>query len=197
MKNIIFWLASLTIVSAACSNSATEKKDSNISKVQPTVAAVDTLTKPSSVTGISIISIKEIVDNYLQIKNAFAKDNSANAATAAKEMAKAFTNFNKSALTAEQAKIYADIEDDAKEHAEHIGSNGGNIKHQREHFDMLSKDIYQLVKTFGGGQKLYYDHCPMYNNNKGAYWLSETKEIANPYLGKVMPTCGTVKEALK
>ena len=105
MKNIIFWLASLTIVSAACSNSATEKKDSNISKVQPTVSAVDTLTKPSAVTGISIISIKEIVDNYLQIKNAFAKDNSANAATAAKEMAKAFTNFNKSALTAEQAKI--------------------------------------------------------------------------------------------
>ena len=62
---------------------------------------------------------------------------------------------------------------------------------------MLSKDIYQLVKTFGGEQKLYYDHCPMYNNNKGAYWLSETKEIANPYLGKAMPTCGTVKEELK
>ena len=197
MKNIIFWLSSLTIVSVACSNSATEKKDSNISIAQPTVSALDTLTKPSSVTGIAIISIKEIVDNYLQIKNAFAKDNSANAATAANEMVKIFANFNKSALTVEQAKIYADIEDDAKEHAEHIGSNGGNIKHQREHFDMLSKDIYQLVKTFGGGQKLYYDHCPMYNNNKGAYWLSETKEIANPYLGKTMPTCGTVKEELK
>ena len=197
MKNIIFWLSSLTIVSVACSNSATEKKDSNISIAQPTVSALDTLTKPSSVTGIAIISIKEIVDNYLQIKNAFAKDNSANAATAANEMVKIFANFNKSALTVEQAKIYADIEDDAKEHAEHISTNGGNIKHQREHFDMLSKDIYQLVKTFGGRQKLYYDHCPMYNNNKGAYWLSETKEIANPYLGKAMPTCGTVKEELK
>ena len=112
-------------------------------------------------------------------------------------MVKAFTGFNKAILTPDQAKVYNDIEDDAREHAEHIGSNAGNIKHQREHFDMLSNDIYQLVKTFGGGQKLYYDHCPMYNDGKGANWISETKDIANPYLGKAMPTCGTVKEELK
>jgi hypothetical protein len=37
----------------------------------------------------------------------------------------------------------------------------------------------------------------MYNNNKGADWISEKKEISNPYLGKEMPTCGTVKEELK
>jgi hypothetical protein len=37
----------------------------------------------------------------------------------------------------------------------------------------------------------------MYNDGKGANWLSETKEIANPYLGKSMPTCGSVKEELK
>ena len=199
MKNIILGIATLTTVLTACGNSSSDKKENNIIAQQPAVLISDTATKqaPAVAEVKAAISIKEILDNYLQIKNAFAKDNSANAATAANEMAKAFANFNKSALTAEQAKIYADIEDDAKEHAEHIGSNGGNIKHQREHFDMLSKDIYQLAKTFGGGKKIYYDHCPMYNNNKGAYWLSETKEIANPYLGKAMPTCGTVKEELK
>ena len=37
----------------------------------------------------------------------------------------------------------------------------------------------------------------MYNNKKGAFWLSETKEIKNPYLGKAMPTCGTIKEEIK
>jgi hypothetical protein len=37
----------------------------------------------------------------------------------------------------------------------------------------------------------------MYNNNKGAIWLSETKEIKNPYLGKDMDTCGSAKEELK
>ncbi len=199
MKNIILGIATLTTVLTACVNSSSDKKENNIIAEQPSVSTTDTATKmaPAVAEIKGAISIKKILDNYLQIKNAFAKDNSANAAIAANEMVKTFANFNKSALTVEQAKIYADIEDDAKEHAEHIGTNGGNIKHQREHFDMLSKDIYQLVKTFGGEQKLYYDHCPMYNSGKGAYWISETKEIANPYLGKSMPTCGTVKEELK
>jgi hypothetical protein len=201
MKNVILGIATIAIVLSACNNSSSDKKDSNSSAVQPTTSPVDTSTKQAPATAATetkaTVSLKEILDNYLKMKNAFAKDNDKDAATAGNEMVKAFVNFNKGVLTAEQAKIYNDIEDDAKEHAEHIGSNGGNIKHQREHFDMLSKDIYQLIKTFGGGQKLYYDHCPMYNDGKGANWISETKEIVNPYLGKSMPTCGTVKEELK
>ena len=143
------------------------------------------------------VSIKVIVSAYLQLKNAFTKDNTTEAATTGTKLEAAFKNFDKTSLTATQKKIFEDVEDDAREHAEHIGKNGGNIAHQREHFEMLSKDIYDLVKTFGGGQVLYKDFCPMYNNKKGAFWLSETKEIKNPYLGKSMPTCGTIKEEIK
>ena len=197
MKNIILGIATLTTILAACNNSVSDKKEDNTAT--STTTPVDTSAK--QITAVSetkaTVSLKEIIDKYLQMKNAFTKDNSKDAAVAGNDMVKAFANFNKAALSAEQAKIYNDIEDDAREHAEHVGSNGGNIKHQREHFEMLSKDIYQLVKTFGGGQKLYYDHCPMYNDGKGGNWVSETKEIANPYLGKAMPTCGTVKEELK
>ena len=46
------------------------------------------------------------------------------------------------------------------------------------------------------GQKLYYDNCPMYNKGKGGNWISETKEIQNPYYGKSMRDCGSVKEEL-
>ena len=198
MKNIILSIAALTTVLAACNNSSSDKKENNTNAVQPVTLHVDTTKQVALTTETkSAVSITDILSGYLKMKNAFAKDNDKDAAATANEMVKAFTNFNKTALTPEQAKIYNDIEDDAREHAEHIGSNAGNIKHQREHFDMLSKDIYQLVKTFGGGQKLYYDHCPMYNDGKGANWISETKDIANPYLGKSMPTCGTVKEELK
>ncbi|MFN8284147.1 MAG: DUF3347 domain-containing protein [Chitinophagales bacterium] len=158
---------------------------------------VQTTTTPATAEVSKTVSIKEIVSNYLQVKNAFAKDNTNDAATAGKALEAAFKSFDKSTLTAEQKKTYEDIEDDAREHAEHIGANGGNIKHQREHFDLLSKDMYDLVKAFGAGQTLYKDYCPMYNDNKGAIWLSETKEIKNPYLGKAMPTCGTMKEELK
>ena len=199
MKKIISIIVAATIVFAACTNSTSDKKGNNTDAAQATTKPADSpamqVTKPNETKAVA--SIAEILSSYIKMKNALAKDNDKEAAEAGNEMVQAFTGFNKTALTFEQAKIYGDIEDDAREHAEHIGSNAGNIKHQREHFDMLSKDIYQLVKAFGGGQKLYYDRCPMYNDGKGANWISETKEIANPYLGKAMPTCGTIKEELQ
>ena len=112
-------------------------------------------------------------------------------------MLKAFNDFDVTILREDERKTFTDIAADAKENAEHIGENAGNIKHQREHFDMLSKDMYELVKTSTAGEQIYVDYCPMYNNDKGAIWLSETKEIKNPYLGKEMETCGSVKEELK
>ncbi|MES1221520.1 MAG: DUF3347 domain-containing protein, partial [Bacteroidota bacterium] len=142
-------------------------------------------------------SIKTVVDHYLHIKNALVKDDASDAADAAKEMHEAMIKVDKSLLTAEQKKIYDDIEDDLKEHAEHIGKNGGDIEHQRGHFAMMSDDMYDLVKAFGGGRVLYHDHCPMVNDNKGGMWLSETKEIKNPYFGGKMNECVTVPEVIK
>lgn len=163
--------------------------------------ATETSTTPAVATATTeatgIVSTKEMISAYLQLKNALTKDNTNDAATAAKALETSFKNFDKSALTAEQKKTYEDIESDAIEHAQHISTNAGKIAHQREHFDMLSKDMYDLVKAFGAGQTLYKDFCPMYNDNKGAIWLSETKEIKNPYFGKAMPTCGSMKEELK
>ena len=97
-----------------------------------------------------------------------------------------------------QKKIYDEDEGELKEHAEHIGKNADDIKHQRSHFSMMSEVMYYLVRAFGGGQVLYHDHCPMYNKDKGgAMWLSETKEIKNPYFGNEMPKCGSVEEIIK
>ncbi len=201
MKNIIIGIAIAATTLAACnsgSNTSTEtqgiSKDSTDIKQQ---TGDKTATTPEVAETKSAVSIKAIVTPYLQLKNAFTVDNSTDAAAAGTELENAFKTFDKTALSADQKKIFEDVEDDAREHAEHIVKNGGNIAHQREHFEILSKDVYDLVKTFGGGQALYKDFCPMYNDNKGAFWLSETKEIRNPYLGKAMPTCGTIQEELK
>jgi membrane fusion protein, copper/silver efflux system len=142
-------------------------------------------------------SVKEIVSSYLQLKNALVKDNSSYAAEAGKAVEAAFKNFSGTTLTTDQKKLFEDVRNDAVEHAGHIGENKGNIEHQREHFELLSNDIYDLVKTFDSGLVLYRDFCPMYNKNRGAYWLSETREIQNPYFGKEMLTCGVIKEELK
>mgnify|MGYP002379510903 CR=1 FL=1 len=138
----------------------------------------------------------DVVTSYLQLKNALANDNSKDAATAGSKVQKAMEKVDTASFSADQKKVFADVKDDAIEHAEHIAANANNIEHQREHFETLSKDLYDMVKVFGNNQPLYQTHCPMYNNNKGAYWLSETKEIKNPYLGAKMSTCGEVKEEL-
>jgi hypothetical protein len=190
MKYLFLIAAIITTTFAACNNSnntAKEGSDSVQAKQEAPVVAEKKTTPP----------VKDILAGYLQLKNALTNDNGNDAATAGNAMVDAFQKFDKSALTAEQKKTYEDIEEDAREHAEHIGKNASNVSHQREHFDILSKDMYELVKMFGGGQTLYQDHCPMFNDGKGATWLSEVKEIKNPYLGKKMPDCGSVKEEFK
>lgn len=141
-------------------------------------------------------SVEGIMESYLKLKNALADDNGNDAANAGNEVVKALKGFDKSRVNAGKSQELSEITENAVEHAEHIGANAGNIEHQREHFESLSQDLYDLVKITGSEKKLYYTHCPMYNDNKGANWLSETKEIRNPYLGKEMLECGTVKEEL-
>lgn len=142
-------------------------------------------------------TIKEIVDHYLHIKNALTNDNAGDAADGAQAMEKALAKMDKSLFTAEQKTAYDATEEALKEHAEHIGKNGDNIKHQRSHFAMMSEEVYTLVKNFGAGRALYHDHCPMARDNKGALWVSEIKEVKNPYFGAQMLACGTVEEVIQ
>jgi hypothetical protein len=210
MKKIFFIiLATSTIITIGCNNGDNKKEpeehdmnnmNKDTTQVTSTTDIKDVKTIAVTYTNVDVkaaTSIKEIVDHYLYIKNALANDNASNAAGGGKAMEEALNKLDKSLLTAEQKKVYDEIEEDLEEHAEHIGKNGGDIKHQRSHFSMMSEDVYDLAKAFGGGQTLYHDHCPMYNENKGAMWLSETIEIKNPYMGSLMPKCGKVEEVIK
>ena len=192
MKTIVFSIATAAIVLSACGNSNNDTKEA--SKAADT--AMTTTTAGNNATTQNA-SVDEAVNAYLQLKNALTADNGNDAATAGKQLHEAVLKLDNASFAADQKKVYDDVKDDIKEHAEHISTNAGKIAHQREHFDMLSKDMIDLVKVVKPSQTLYKDHCPMYNDNKGADWLSEVKEIKNPYLGKKMPDCGEVKEEIK
>ena len=138
-----------------------------------------------------------IIDSYLQIKNALVSDNGGDAAKAGQKLLDAFKNFDKSTLSETQKKEYLDIEEDAVENAEHIVKNGDRISHQREHFEILSTDINDLITLLGTDKQLYRDFCPMVNNGKGAIWISEIKEIKNPFLGSKSPSCGVIQKEIK
>lgn len=167
-----------------------------VSEISKEVDTVSVVTTPVAKDSQTTFSINEIVVKYLTLKNALAKDDSKGAAGAGKALYTTFNSVNTKLIDAKLKATYLDIADDAKEHAEHIGDNSGKIEHQREHFVMLSKDINDLIKTFGTKQKLYQDYCPMADEGKGAIWISETKDIKNPYYGSQMLTCGSVKKEL-
>lgn len=192
MKKIVFGIAILAAFSACISSTSPSKvnNEKTVDTAQTTVQANDTAVQKTA-------SVSAVITAYLQLKNALANDNGNDAATAAKGISGAMQTVDAASFTADQKKVFDDVKDDINEHAEHISTNGNKIAHQREHFDMLSKDIYDLVKVVKPSQTLYQDHCPMYNDGKGADWLSEVNEIKNPYLGKKMPDCGTVKEEIK
>jgi hypothetical protein len=206
MKRILIVLAVLAaLANMACNGNQSSKEADTSKAVADTMKTAKADTTPVAMVTPSFTnvdsklaaSLKTVVDHYLHIKNALVSNNGGEAASGGKAMADAMKNVDKSLFTAEQKKVYDDIEDDLKEHAEHIGKNGGDIAHQREHFVMMSEDVYDLAKAFGGGLTLYHDHCPMANDNKGAMWLSETRVVKNPYLGGKMNECVKVMEVIK
>lgn len=174
--------------SAGGSTATATADDAGLTQEKPTFTNVDSKTAAS---------MNEVVTHYLHVKDALANDNGDEAANAAKGMVTALGNIDHASLAGEQMKLYMDVAESLKEHAEHTTENAKNIAHQREHFVMMSADVYDLVKGFGASQPLYVGHCPMANDNKGADWLSEKREINNPYMGQKMPKCGKVEKVIK
>ncbi|WP_175633396.1 DUF3347 domain-containing protein [Pedobacter ghigonis] len=183
MKNIFFpivYLAILTITFISCSESS-KTKSSTAQKENPAVKG-------------SINPVTTLLSGYLTLKNALINDNGNEAAAAGNKLLAELSKIDSTAIPDAKRKEYTDIADDISENATHIAANAEKVAHQREHFESLSNDVSDLINLFGVQQKLYRDRCPMYNNGKGAIWISETSEIKNPYYGKQMLACGWVEK---
>ena len=135
-----------------------------------------------------------IIDAYLLIKNGLVATDKNVTAKGAKALIAAFDAFDMKSLSGETHKEYMEIVENAKEQAEHIAKS--EIDHQREHFEILSTDIKDLIVSLGTEKTLYQDHCPMASDGKGADWISEVKDIKNPYFGSKMLNCGSVTKQI-
>jgi len=194
MKNLKMSVAAMLLMAVSLGYSQeTAKKGHDHSKMEMSGMQNDKMMNRDQKTS----KATAVLNSYLELKNALVADNSEKAATAGKKLFDAFTQFDQSSIAEAQKQEVIDIIEDAREHAEHISENSGKMDHQREHFDILSNDIKDLIAITGTDRVLYKTFCPMYNNNKGAIWLSETKEIKNPYLGSKMSTCGEIQEEIK
>jgi hypothetical protein len=72
-----------------------------------------------------------------------------------------------------------------------------DIDSQRALYADLSTNLIAKIKRAGlNAGEIYIAYCPMALEDTGAVWLSNQKEIRNPYFGESMMTCGEVKETL-
>ena len=152
----------------------------------------DTDKKEMVMTGNEDGSSEMILENYFNLKNALVSDDNDKTKELGATLAKNISSFDVSEFTDAQKLELDDIFKDAKEHATHISES--DMKHQREHFKVLSKDITDMIAMTGSENKLYEQFCPMYDG--GAAWLSMNEEIRNPYYGSKMLKCGKVQREI-
>ena len=134
---------------------------------------------------------------YYGLKDALTVDNSQVAAENGKAMKMALRKIDTKTWTAKERNAYDEVAKKLDTDAEHIGDNASKIDHQREHFITLSNNLSAVTKALKiNSEPAYLQFCPMANGGKGAYWLSKENKVKNPYYGKSMLTCGSVKETL-
>jgi hypothetical protein len=92
-----------------------------------------------------------------------------------------------------RAALAADDLTAAKTAAKDLGADGSDVanaaslKDARAAFEKLSNRATALAVDQSG---YYVAHCPMVNKD----WVQTTEKISNPYGGKEMLTCGTIKK---
>jgi len=140
--------------------------------------------------------LKSVFDTYFLLKDALITSDGTKTALASKELLAAVNNVKMDKLEMDVHMVWMKVVNLIKEDATHI-SDTKDVKHQRDHFTTLSKDIYTLIKVSKYETAVYYQFCPMYSDGKGANWLSKENAIKNPYYGSMMLSCGKTVETIK
>ncbi len=143
------------------------------------------------------MQLNTVFDRYIVLKNAFFQSDETKVKQAAKDVLQALAKTDMNLLKGDAMTEWMNLLPNLDSHLKQIASSDV-LEAQRKTFSVFNDSFYKAIKSFGlMGKTVYYQFCPMMNDNKGAYWLSETKGIRNPYYGEAMPTCGETRETLK
>lgn len=135
---------------------------------------------------------KEITTDYLALKNNLLISDSVAVTANAKGLADALAKFKFKKLTLDQMNLSTTTRKEIIDLANEIAATK-NINKQRKAFATLSAKFWNIAaKLKPMDLPLYQQVCPM----TGEIWLSDSKEIKNPYYPKNMLTCGEVKASL-
>lgn len=159
-------------------------------------AAMNMAAKASATDPAFKAQLSKVFNSYIKMKNAFVESNAANVSKEASGVENALQDVKMELLKGDAHMAWMDqLKTLNGELKSIIGSS--DIAAQRLAFAKFNDAFYKSLKSFGlDNDTAYYQYCPMANGEKGAYWLSETKEIRNPYFGEDMLGCGETRETL-
>lgn len=151
----------------------------------------DTATKPGAAD-----PLKPVLEAYYGVKDALVASDGNAASLKAASLVKAIKEVKMNELGHEQHNVWMKVMKDLDFDADHI-SETKDVGHQRDHFSSLSENMYKVIKAAKPSEPVYYQHCPMAKEGKGANWLSQIPAVKNPYYGAQMLNCGKTTETLK
>jgi hypothetical protein len=142
--------------------------------------------------GFSVHAQTPTLTAYFEMKEALVVADAVSASGKASEFAKYFNGLDINAIPIDKQADFIGIRRKLVADAGQITATR-DLDKQREGFASLSLNFYLLVKLVKlSNQTIYQDYCPM----KRMYWLSNVKNIRNPYYGRMMLTCGSVTETI-
>lgn len=165
---------------------SSETDEDSVAEVKPLFGVSDTTFSQQ---------IQQVVDAYIRTKGALVGSNASEAQKEANSILVTLSGVNPALLPPNQKTVYEKVATGITTAAQAI-TKEADIEKQRSEFSKLSENVYELVKSFGTSRPMYQDYCPMALKDKGASWISEIKEIRNPYFGDQMMECGEVTEVI-
>jgi hypothetical protein len=122
--------------------------------------------------------VKSVMDDYLKVGAALAKDTFEGVPEPAKAMSKAIQGDSMKMLPPEVAKLAQAL------------AEATDLASARKAFKPLSESLIKYLKDQKVPPGTYHEvYCPMAK----ASWLQADKTVANPYFGKAMLRCGEIK----
>jgi len=141
--------------------------------------------------------LKAVFSDYIKLKDALVKDDSNKVIVESKRLLGNLSKVDMKLLVDKEAhNHWMPLEKAITASANSI-SITSDIAVQRNHFKHLSSHLIKTLQIFGVNEKVFVEFCPMADNNKGAYWLSQEEKVINPYFGNAMLTCGEVKQVIE
>ncbi len=135
--------------------------------------------------------------NYLDLKNALVNSDLALSKLSMQVFNKGILNVKVSELDAELKNYWENWQGEYTTKIKN-GPVEKDLEELRVDFSDISDLLIILTEDLSfQSNKVFKAYCPMALDFKGAYWLSEFEEIANPYFGESMLKCGSVEKVYK